>query len=137
MSRTFFNFLSVEIPSRAVRTDQHAEGPSVAAVACFDSIRPAVRSLEAHRGVGVNLPRTIESVELVTSEDRGGDSVDVDREVHFVCHGHTMGQESSFVQNFSHFSSTFFRPGHPHLGTLPAALATPMPTPPFFKKFCP
>ena len=100
MSRTFCNFLSVEIPSRAIRTNHHAEGPSVAAVASFDSIRPAIRSLEAHVGVGVNLPRTIEGVELITSEDRGGDSVDVDREVHFVCHGHTMGQESSFVQNF-------------------------------------
>lgn len=34
-----------------------------------------------------------------------------------VLHGHTMGQESSFVQNFLHFSSTFFRPGFGRLGT--------------------
>jgi len=39
----------------------------------------------------VNLTRTIESVELIASHDGGGDSVDVDREVHFVLHGHTMG----------------------------------------------
>ncbi len=87
----FFTFFSIEIPSRAVREHPHTEGTSVAAVRCLDSTRLAERSLEAHVGVGVNLTRTIESVELIASHDGGGDSVDVDREVHFVLHGHTMG----------------------------------------------
>lgn len=44
-----------------------------------------------------------------------------------VLHGHTMVQESSFVQKFLHFSSTFFRPGFCDLGTT-SALASSMPT---------
>ena len=44
-----------------------------------------------------------------------------------VLHGHTMGQESSFVQKFLHFSSTFFLPGQHTLGTT-SAPASSMPT---------
>jgi hypothetical protein len=87
----FFTFFSIEIPSRAVREHPHTKGTSVVAVRCLDSTHLAERSLEAHVGVGVNLTRTIESVELVAREDASGDSVDVNCEAHLVLHGHTMG----------------------------------------------
>ena len=104
LSRTFCNFLLVEIPSRAVRTNQHAEGPSGAAVASFDSGNIRARSRHRNLGEGEKLLRTVESVEAILGADTVGNSADVNRVDHFVLHGHTMGQDRTFVQNFLQLS---------------------------------
>ena len=62
---------------------------------------------------------TIREKELDHDEVRGGDRHRMENRF-LVLHGHTMGQESSFVQNFLQLSSTFFRPGFRQLGTTSA-----------------
>ena len=94
-----------------------------------------------HLGNRRFIPRIKPSVRFRDLFDAQGDGV---AQVGFgadvgevVRHGVKIEQSIFPVHNFLHFSSTFFQPGHPHLGMLPAAPSNPHANPPFFKKFCP